>query len=81
VKINTAKQRMLEGKPAFGYSLGLGSPLAAEVLSQSGIDLRLMDTQHGSFGADSAIYTLMAMAAGSATPMASSRLDVGRLAR
>src|SRR5207237_626495 len=27
--VNTAKQKMHQGKPAFGYSLGLGSPLAA----------------------------------------------------
>ncbi len=30
---NTAKQKMLEGKPAFGYSLGMGSPRRAEALS------------------------------------------------
>jgi 4-hydroxy-2-oxoheptanedioate aldolase len=67
---NTAKQKMLRGEPAFGYALGLGSPLAAEALAHCGIDFLLLDTQHGSFGPDSTIATLMAMAAGSATPMA-----------
>ena len=70
MRANTAKQQMAGGKPAFGYSLGLGSPLAAEALAQSGIDFILLDNQHGSFGPDSTIACLMAMASGSATPMA-----------
>jgi 4-hydroxy-2-oxoheptanedioate aldolase len=61
---------MLAGKPAFGYSLGLGSPLAAEVLSLSGIDFILLDRQHGSWGEESTITAFAAMAAGSAIPMA-----------
>jgi 4-hydroxy-2-oxoheptanedioate aldolase len=67
---NTAKQKLLRDEPAFGYALGLGSPLAAEILAHSGIDFLLLDTQHGSFGPDSTIASLLAMAAGSATPMA-----------
>ena len=67
---NTAKQKLLRGEAAFGYSLGLGSPLAAEALAHCGIDFLLLDTQHGSFGPDSTIAALIAMAAGSATPMA-----------
>jgi 4-hydroxy-2-oxoheptanedioate aldolase len=70
MRANTAKQQMAQGKPAFGYSLGLGSPLAAEALAQSGIDFILLDNQHGSFGPDSTIACLMAMASGSAIPMA-----------
>lgn len=70
MKVNTAKQQMLAGKPAFGYSLGLGSPLAAEVLSLSGIDFILLDRQHGSWGDESTIVAFAAMAAGSAIPMA-----------
>ena len=67
---NTAKRRMEQGLPAFGYALGLGSPLAAGALAHCGIDFLLLDTQHGSFGPDSTIASLMAMAAGTATPMA-----------
>jgi 4-hydroxy-2-oxoheptanedioate aldolase len=70
MKLNTAKQKMLEGKPAFGFGLGLGSPGAAETLSRSGIDFLLLDRQHGSWGDDSTIAALTAMAAGSAIPMA-----------
>lgn len=67
---NTAKRQMLAGKPAFGYALGLGSPLVAEIVANCGIDFVLIDTQHGSFGSDSTILSLMALATGSATPMA-----------
>jgi 4-hydroxy-2-oxoheptanedioate aldolase len=70
MRINTAKQKMLQGQPAFGYSLGLGSPLAAEALAHCGIDFLLLETQHGSWGADSSIAALTAMAAGPAIPMA-----------
>lgn len=70
MRTNTAKAKMATGKPAFGYSLGMGSPLAAEALAGSGIDFILLDTQHGSFGADSVIACLIAMSSGAATPMA-----------
>ncbi|MBI3976547.1 MAG: hypothetical protein HY331_00035 [Chloroflexi bacterium] len=70
MRVNTAKQTMLRGEPAFGYSLGLGSPLAAELLSNCGIDFLLLDTQHGSWGPDSTILALAAIAGGSAVPMA-----------
>jgi 4-hydroxy-2-oxoheptanedioate aldolase len=70
MKVNTAKQKMLEGKPAFGYPMGLGSPLVAEILSNCGIDFLMIDTQHGSWGQDSTIAALMATLAGSAVPMA-----------
>jgi 4-hydroxy-2-oxoheptanedioate aldolase len=70
MRINTAKQKILEGNPAFGYALSLGSPTVAEVLGQSGIDFVMADTQHGSFGPDSTIATFTALAAGSAVPMA-----------
>lgn len=68
--VNTAKQKMLAGQPAFGFSLGMGSPLVAELLSRSGIDFVLLDRQHGSWGEDSTIAALMALTAGSASPMA-----------
>jgi 4-hydroxy-2-oxoheptanedioate aldolase len=70
MRTNTAKQKMIEGQPAFGYGLSLGSPIAAEALAHSGIDFILLDNQHGTFGPDSTIACLMAMASGSAIPMA-----------
>jgi len=70
MKINTAKQKMLDGKPAFGFSLGLGSALVAEFLSHSGIDFLLLDRQHGAWGTDSTIAALSAASGGQAVPMA-----------
>lgn len=70
MKVNTAKEIMRQGKPAFGFSLGLGSPLNAELLSHTGIDFLLLDRQHGSWGDDATIAALAAMAAGPAIPMA-----------
>jgi 4-hydroxy-2-oxoheptanedioate aldolase len=70
VRINTAKQKMLQGRPAFGYSVEFGSPLVAEALAGSGVDFVMIDTQHGSWGPDATIAALAATAAGAATPMA-----------
>ena len=68
--LNTAKQKMLAGRPAFGFALGMGSPLNAELLSRSGIDFVMVDRQHGSWGEDSAIAALVAITGSSAIPMA-----------
>lgn len=70
MRVNHAKAKMLQGQPAFGYALGMGSPVAAELLASSGIDFILLDGQHGSFGPDSTNDAIRAMAAGSAIPMA-----------
>ncbi len=70
MRVNTAKQKLLEGKAAFGYSLGLGSPLVAEALSRTGIDFLQIDNQHGSYGPESTLAALIAMEGGSATPIA-----------
>ncbi len=70
MKVNTAKQTMLAGNPTFGFSIGLGSALSAEILSDSGADYILLDRQHGSWGDDSTIAALIAMRGGSAIPMA-----------
>lgn len=67
---NTAKTKMKQGQPAYGYAIGTGSPFAAEGLSNSGIDWILLDTQHGSWGPDTTNLALMAMRHSSAIPMA-----------
>lgn len=69
MRVNHAKAKMREGKPAFGYALGMGSPVAAELLASTGIDFILLDGQHGSFGQDSINDSIRAMAAGWAIPM------------
>lgn len=70
VRINTAKEKLQRGEPAYGYSLAAGSPLVAEALSHTGIDWIMIDHQHGSWGPESTILALAAMAASSAVPMA-----------
>lgn len=61
---------MLQGKPVFGYSLHLGSPLVAEIVCQSAPDFIMIDNQHGSWGPDSTIAALSAIEGSAATPMA-----------
>ena len=47
--INTAKQLMLEGKPAIGAEAGLGSIIAVETLASIGWDYIMVDNQHGNW--------------------------------
>ncbi len=68
MKINTTKQKLLRGELAFGYSAKLGSPVAAELLSHSGVDFVMLDGQHGAWGPDSLVAGLAAICAGPATP-------------
>jgi 4-hydroxy-2-oxoheptanedioate aldolase len=70
VKINTAKQRMLKGKPAIGVILTLESPVAAEVLSPIGFDFILVDTQHGSWDFADVMFAFRGACVGTAVPMA-----------
>lgn len=69
MRVNATREKLLRGEAAFGFGLGLGSPIAAEVLSHSGIDFILVDGQHGSFGGDGIIATLTAISTGPATPI------------
>jgi len=79
---NPAKAKLLAGNPAYGYSLAFGSPLVAEALSGTGIDFIMIDTQHGSFGSDAVIASLVAITAGGSVPMARvSRNDYTLIAR
>ena len=70
MKINAATAKMRAGKPAFGYALELGSPIAAELIATTGVDFVLVDTQHGSFDPGGTLLSLMAIAAGGTVPMA-----------
>jgi 4-hydroxy-2-oxoheptanedioate aldolase len=70
MKINAAKQKMLRGEPAFGYSAKLGSPVAAEFLGHSGVDFVMLDGQHSSWGQDSLIQGVTAVCASPAMPYA-----------
>jgi len=69
VRVNTAKQRMLDGKPALGVGAGLGSPLAAELLSLAGYDFVMIDCQHGSWDVDTSMSAFRSICVGPAVPM------------
>ena len=81
--VNRAKQRMLEGKPAVGAEVGLGSPLSAELISPLGFDFVQVDNQHGVWADESSMHAFRAIALGSAVPMARVRRNdfglIGRL--
>ena len=81
--INTAKQKMLQGKPAIGAGAVLGSHLGVELLSQAGFDWVLVDCQHGNWEDETALLAFRAISAGSAVPFARVRHNdfsaIGRL--
>lgn len=67
---NTAKHRMLEGRPALGAAIALGAPLAGEVYSRQGWDFVLVDGQHGNWSLDTMTLAFRSIALGQAVPMA-----------
>ncbi len=79
---NLAKRKMLAGQPALGARAGLGSPLAAEMLSRAGFDWVLVDGQHGNWDDTSALEAFRAICLGTAAPMARVRAnDFGAIGR
>lgn len=70
MRVNTAKRRMLEGKPAMGAEVLLGSPLAAEIFSLLGFDFVQVDNQHGLWNQESTMSAFRSICLGSAVPMA-----------
>ena len=70
VKRNKAKLRMLEGKPAIGAEVGLGSSLAAEMLAPLGYDYVLVDNQHGAWWQENSFYAFRSIVLGGTVPMA-----------
>lgn len=69
MKINTAKQLMLQGKPALGAVALFGSHLSAEGMGHCGFDFVLLDAQHGAWDSHTASLALRAIATTPAVPM------------
>ena len=81
--VNSAKQRMLEGKPAIGAEVGLGSVLSAEALAAMAFDFVIVDNQHGAWDDRSTMLAFRSIALGGSIPMARVRRNdfglIGRL--
>ena len=81
--INTAKRRMLDGNPAFGAEVSLGSALSAELIAPLGFDFILVDNQHGAWDDNGSMGAFRAIWMGGAMPMARVRRNefgaIGRL--
>ncbi len=58
---NRALTRIRKGETAFGFSLGLGSPLVAEIAANAGFDWIWIDAQHGTFYGQELLGTLQVM--------------------
>ena len=69
MRVNTAKRLMMEGKPAIGAELNLGSPLAGEIFSLLGFDFVEVDIQHGAWTQESAMSAISRICLGPAVPM------------
>ncbi len=70
MRTNTAKEKMLAGKPALGAAIVLGSPLAGELYTFQGWDFVLVDGQHGNWSLDTMAAAFRSIALGPAIPMA-----------
>ncbi len=70
MNVPSVRQRLLDGQPAFGFELILGSTAIAELMAPAGLDFVLLDLQHGRWTEQSALEACVAMARSSSTPMA-----------
>src|SRR5690606_5713722 len=52
MRTNTLKQKLRDGKPAFGAMITFPSPPIVEMLGYMGFDWVLIDNEHGSIGVD-----------------------------
>ena len=80
--VNKVKEMMLEGKPAIGAEVGLGSTLSAELLSPLGFDYIVVDNQHGAWSDENTFHAFRGIGLGRAVPMARVRQnDYGAIGR
>lgn len=69
MRINTVKQALLQGKPAFGAEAGMGSALVAEALAFAGFDFVQVDDQHGEWSHDRLMHAFRGICLGGAIPI------------
>ncbi|MHC4399924.1 MAG: HpcH/HpaI aldolase family protein [Planctomycetota bacterium] len=70
MKINTAKQKLCDGKPAFGTWLSLGNLHASRVLARSGFDWLTLDIEHAPIDWSQAATLFGAIADAGCVPLA-----------
>ncbi len=75
MKINTAKQRMLEGKPALGAMLLFGSELSVADMGKVGFDFLMLDAQHGPWDLESSSRAFRTIANSASIPMVRIQLN------
>jgi 4-hydroxy-2-oxoheptanedioate aldolase len=66
---NALTRAFREGRPQIGLWSQLTSPVAAEILSRSGVDFLVIDTEHAPNELPHVLAQLQAMAGGTATPV------------
>ena len=66
---NTVKRQLRAGEPSLGTWLSLGSPLAAEQLTQAGFDWLNIEQEHAAVDATLTQYILQAISLGQTVPM------------
>lgn len=81
--INAMKRKLLNGQPALGIVLGLGSPTAAGIAARSGFDFVLVDNQHGDWDDTATLAAFRAISLGNSVPVTRVRQNdfyaIGRL--
>jgi 4-hydroxy-2-oxoheptanedioate aldolase len=69
MRSNTAKQKLLLGKPVIGAEVILGATLAGEALSRAGFDFVQVDMQHGSWDIQGTMSAIRSICLASAIPI------------
>ncbi len=64
------RERFAAGGPAFAGWCAIGNPYSAELLGHSGLDVVVVDLQHGPYYLDAAVPMLQALSSTGAMPMA-----------
>ena len=65
----TLKNRLKAGESVIGSFLAMRSPDVAELMSVSGFDFLIIDTEHSNLGPDGVLEMCRAVERGSATPL------------
>lgn len=68
--VNSAKERLKDGKPVLNGWLHIPSSLTAEAMAHAGFDTLTLDLQHGPFGFEAVLPMLQAISSTATAPLA-----------